>query len=113
MFRIEVFVQDDKLAAVLHALSGMVMNLDVQPVANAVVQNGKVQAETGGTLVELFGPYLNDHPEPVTVDYVRSFLVSAGRSPTSYQHLLKEALKAKLITKRGKGTGMSYSRAKK
>lgn len=41
MIRIEAFVDDKKIATVLHRLSGLVMNLQVVPVLNAKSKNGK------------------------------------------------------------------------
>lgn len=42
MIRIEAFVDDKKLAQVLHLMDGLVLNLKVQPVRNAAVKNGHV-----------------------------------------------------------------------
>ena len=46
MIRLEAFVDDKKVAAVLHALDGLVVQLTVVPVRNAIAKGGKV-AEAG------------------------------------------------------------------
>ena len=46
MIRLEAFVDDKKVAAVLHALDGLVVQLNVMPVRNAIAKGGKV-AEAG------------------------------------------------------------------
>jgi hypothetical protein len=118
MFRIECFVDDSKLVMVLHALAGKVKAMDVQPVVNAVAAhakgkaNGELKAMTEGSSIALFADYLKANPEQVTTDYVKSFLESIGRSPSSYQFVLRSALARKLITKHGKRHNMSYERAR-
>jgi SpoVK/Ycf46/Vps4 family AAA+-type ATPase len=46
MIKLEAFVDDKKIAAVLHALDGLVLNLTVVPVHNAKAKGKKV-AEAG------------------------------------------------------------------
>jgi xanthine dehydrogenase iron-sulfur cluster and FAD-binding subunit A len=114
MFRIECFVEDARLVQVLHALAGKVKAMDVQPVVNATVDksNGELKAITPGSVIDLFAKYLKENQEPVTVDYLRAFLGSIGRSPTSTQYVLRQAIERKLITKHGKGNAMTYERTK-
>ena len=43
MFRVEMLVEDKKLATVLKSVTGAVFNLNVTPVANAGVKQGRVK----------------------------------------------------------------------
>lgn len=50
MFRLVCYVEDSNLPKVLHAVAGMVLNMEPpQPVANAIVKHGKVQEAPAGT----------------------------------------------------------------
>jgi hypothetical protein len=46
VIRLEAFVEDNKIAKVLYALDGLVMRVEVHPVRNVTVENGKL-AEAG------------------------------------------------------------------
>ena len=102
MFRLEVFVDDRKLAYVLWALSGHVLEVKPpQPVANAQAKNGRVRAKTSGNRVEMLAQYLREHKitEP-TPDTIKEFCISVGLSDKSYSNVLDSALKAKVLTRR-------------
>lgn len=49
MFRVECFVDDRKLAEVLHRLSGVAMNVQAVPVVNAAKKKGTLVASTEGS----------------------------------------------------------------
>lgn len=52
MFRIVCFVEDKHLPKILHAMSGLVLNMEPpQPVVNAVVKKGKVETSSMGDSV--------------------------------------------------------------
>jgi hypothetical protein len=110
MFRIECFVEDSKLVGVLHALAGKVKAMDVQPVVNVATNtsSGKIEGATPGRMVDLYAEHLRTSNDAVNTDSVRAFLEGIGRSPTSAQHLLQEAVKHKLISRNGKGKGTTY-----
>jgi hypothetical protein len=111
MFRIEAFVDDTKLVSVLYALSGKVKSLDVQPVINVTAKsNGKIEAETSGRLVDLFAKHLSESHGEINSISTKAFLESIGRAPSSYQHVLKQAIIHKLIARHGKGKGMTYKK---
>lgn len=107
MFKIEVMVDDNKLAQALYALTGIARGQPaVVPVVN-MKPNG--EAATNGRMIDLFAEWLKrEKPESLKANDLRDFLKSIGKAPSSYQHLVREAIKAHLITKRGKGSGMTY-----
>lgn len=53
MFRVECFVDDRKLAEVLHRLSGVAMNVQAVPVVNAAKKKGTLVASTEGNSASL------------------------------------------------------------
>jgi len=113
MFRIICFVEDRALAAVLHAVSGLVKDLDVAPVANVVEKTTQVRARVNGNIIQLFAQYMDTHQGDITPNYVRDFQRSLGRSPGGYNNVLHKALQAKLIRKvnpKSKGTDTKYAR---
>ena len=51
MFKLTCYVDDKKLGPALHALTGLVLNMEApMPVANAVAKNGKVE-QTGSQFI--------------------------------------------------------------
>jgi len=110
VFKLEFFVEDKQLPAVLHMINGKVMNLQVMPVVNAVVDkdhrgkpNGKLKQDAEHTL-GLFCKELKKFGDEITAKNAQEVLSKLGFSPTSYSHFLQQAVKARLI-KRAKGEG--------
>jgi len=114
MFRIECFVTDKHLPGTLRALGQRVMNLSVVPVVDAApAKKGKtreLRQTNGGTL----GSFITElRKEPViNGGAAERACQAAGLAPSSKNHFLQQAIKAKLIKKRGKGTGTTYEWAK-
>lgn len=109
MFRIELFCDDKKLPAVLHALAGLALgDPKIMPVINAErapKSGGGVKQITNGKLIELFAVYLTKtRAVEITTKDAQAFLKNAGRSPGSASYLLRNAVDAHLI-KRGTGKG--------
>jgi len=106
MFRLEIFVDDRKLAYVLWALSGHVLEMrPPQPVANAQVKNGRVRAKVpSGDRVEMLMQHLRD--KKITKMYgpsvVKEFCADIGLSEKSYSVVLRSALDARLLKRRKK-----------
>ena len=115
MFRIEVFVDDKKLGNALHALVGLTLgDPKVQPVANAVVKNGKVGAASVD-LAGLFAKFAKERKlgsSQFSANVLREFCKYAGMSETSYGYAGKQLLKAGAIKKHGAGTKSAYTVAK-
>ena len=81
------------------------MDLKSVPVVNATVTNGKLTAETGGTMIELFAQSLIDKPSGtiITPEGIRQFCSSIGRSPASWRSVCVQAVEAGLIKSKMKG----------
>ena len=104
MFRIACFCDDNKLGKVLIALQGLViMDGTPMPVVNAKRgKDGKLEAETSGTLLDMFTLHLRKTKVKLFPPaFVQEFVIAQGRSVHSYSPLISKAIKAKLI-KRGK-----------
>jgi len=91
LFRIECFVDSNKLGAVLTVLAGKVRNMSApMPVINAK-PNGKdsVEALSRGALIEMFVDWLHKRRlKDFRARDAREFLEEHGRSPASYSYLL-------------------------
>lgn len=104
MFRIECLVTDNRLADVMHALSGQVHDLKVTPVV--------MPSTPGGDLFSLFVDYLKKRnvTQFVGPQVARDFLKSVGRSPESSTYLLKESIKRRVLCKAArKGNTVTYA----
>jgi hypothetical protein len=110
MFRIECFCDDRKLAAVLLAMQGLLLDIPkVQPVANAAVKNGELVAETNGTAVAMFVAYLRKKKiGEVNAAITKDFLSGQGRSPNSYSSLLRGCINQGFLKKAGGKTGKGH-----
>ena len=111
MFRLEFFCEDKQLPKVLHALSGMISGQPtVQPVANAMLdKSGKVVAKTDGDPVSIMRQHFKENGvTTVTSALAREMTQLCGMVPSSYQYLLKQAVKGGLLKKTGKGVGTRY-----
>jgi len=110
MFRLSFFVEDKHLAEVLTNVAGRARDLQVLPVINAQpAANGKVKAQAGSKL-ELVEKALRktSRGASVGISMMRIALKSAGLSPASAQHFLKELVKAGQL-KKGERIGNTRS----
>lgn len=107
MFRVVFMVEDRNLHKVLHALTGLVVNMEPpQPVTNAVVKNGKVkEASSGGTRKERFFEAVkaNQKGSELTTDDLRAAMVAAGGMATSLNGIMAELFKRKIIKRKSMG----------
>lgn len=110
MFRIECFCDDKNLARTMHALNGLVLNLNVAPVVNAIKANGtKLQAQTDGDAVSLLAQWLKQHGlKEVDSKHLRQFQRDVGRSEGGYSYTLRQAQGAKLLKKISNGHHSGY-----
>lgn len=107
MFRLNALVEDKNVVKVLHALTGMVGDLTIVPVVNAKVVNGKVQAETNGSSLDLFAKWLKGKAG-ISINDVRGFCSANGMKESSANYILKRAREAHLLkARKGKG-GYTY-----
>jgi hypothetical protein len=98
LFRIECFVEADRLGEVLWLLAGKVLSLTQHPIINARKKNSEVIAKTRGDLVEIFSAWLQEKKlTEFTPAIAREFCTSHGRSETSYGALLTRAAEAGVV----------------
>jgi hypothetical protein len=114
MFRIEVYVDDKKLAEALRALVGVVRGQPViSPVANVEENHPKQQpkAITNGTTLAMFEAYLGSYKSTasLTPQDLRDWLKTNGKSPLSASSLATDAVKARLLKRIGKSSAVHYT----
>jgi len=107
MFRVTFFVEDNKLSKVLHAVQGMVLNMEPpQPVVNATVEKGVVKAETNASSYkDMFLKYVEKLPKDTvfTSKNIKQHLTQLGASASAYNHYVKAMKEAKLAKPRSRG----------
>jgi hypothetical protein len=112
MFRIEIFCDDRKLVDVLRGIAGLAIgNPKIQPVVNAEKKkNGKIEAALPNGKIEemLHANITNNKLSTIDASYVKGFLKSIGKAPTSYSYCINQAIKTGWLKKTGKGSGMKY-----
>jgi len=114
MFRIEVFVEDKRLADALRALAGIARGQPaVMPVANLVEGGGKLKAATNGTLHAMFAAWLAKHKaESLAPADIREWIKATGhRSANSagvVSYVANVAVKQQLLRRTGKGNQVRY-----
>jgi hypothetical protein len=100
MFRIEIFVEDKKLPAFLHAAAGLVVSMSPPaPVVNVKEPNGGgMVAASGGTISELFYSELKKkRMHEFTTNEAKSILNAIGGNDRSYNYVTKVLQEAKHI----------------
>jgi hypothetical protein len=116
MFRLEIFVDDKKLAYVLWALTGHILgDPKIQPVVNAAKKkNGELAAMSSGKQMDMFAEYLKTLKAGtlVTSPMVREFCSKHGWADDSCYSIVTRARSRKWLTRAaGAGkTGLSASR---
>lgn len=113
MFKIDCFVEDKHLATALRGLSGLILDLKVVPVVNAVAKNGTVQGQSGSLIERFVTEWKSRKLGKITAAEARDLAKAVGLSPTSYGHILHNAIKGGHVTKAGKtggsGSGFLYA----
>lgn len=111
MFRVEAFVDDKRLAQLLHAMTGVITGEPkIQPVGNAATTGGKVVAANSGELCDLFYAYVKKHKiTAFKAGDMRAFCTSAGLAESSRGYALKKLFACHAIKKHGKGTSTTYT----
>ena len=112
MFRLVCFCEDKDLATTMRSLASCrVRDLVASPVVNVEVKNGKLQAPTNGTLLAMLSGFLDKRKiARLSIAETREFLSSVGRGPQSASYVLKQAVKAGVLVKRGRGKKSYYER---
>jgi hypothetical protein len=111
MFRVEAFVDDKRLAQLLHAMTGVITGAPtIQPVGNAAVSGGKVTAANSGELCDMFWAYAKKHKlTTFKVNDMRNFCKTIGMAESSRGYVLKKLFACHAVKKTGKGSAMSYT----
>jgi len=105
VFKVECFIDDKHLAKVMHGLDGLVVDLRVVPVRNAVKKNGKLQSSAASSALEAIMAYARQAKLTViTAKQIQDAMKSYGFSPQGYSTAIATAKKAKVL-KKGKGSG--------
>ena len=99
MFRIEVFVDDRKLAQFLQVSAGLVHSMTPpQPVINAQQKNGNLVQATEGKISDMLLAHLKKNGQAFfTSKDAQAYLKTIGKSPASSNYALKELKDQKLI----------------
>jgi hypothetical protein len=99
VFRIEVFVDDKKLAAFLNAAAGLVASMSPPlPVVNLAPNHKDLKAASGGTIVQSFHAELKKKRQATfTALEVKEYLERIGKSPLSYNYLIGQLKEQKLV----------------
>jgi hypothetical protein len=96
VFRIEVFVDDKKLAAFLNAAAGLVASMSAPlPVVN---MNKNMKAASNGNVPDTFHAELKKKKRThFTIQDVKAFLEATGKSRGSYNYVIKHLKEQKLV----------------
>ena len=111
MFRIEFFCDDKRLAAALHALTGISHGPpNVQPVVNAMVNGrGDMTAISNGGAYERFTTELKKHKgKTLNGGEMKAVAKAAGLNPTSLSYFARNARKAGLLKTFGATSKLQY-----
>lgn len=107
MFRVTFFVEDNKLSKVLHAVQGLVLNMEPpQPVVNATIEKGTVKAaSSASSYKDMFLDYVGKLPTGTvfTSGNIKQQLTQLGASSSAYNHYVKAMKTAKLAKPRSRG----------
>jgi hypothetical protein len=103
----EIFIDDKKLADVLRALTGLVIEMKPpRPVINAVVKKGKIKQATPETsLKEKFFAEIKKFPinTVMTSDEVKEVVTKVGGQPSGYTYYANLLTESGYATRRGRG----------
>jgi hypothetical protein len=109
--RIELFCDDTSVGRIQRMLTQIKGVYDVKavPVVNAAVKtNGHVKAISGGNMAQQFIAHMaKTKTTVVTPGYIKAWLEKQGRSPGSYNYVLKLAVQAGILKQDGGGTTKS------
>jgi hypothetical protein len=102
MYEVKCLVDDKKLAAVGHALDGLVYEMKFIPVRGAQVKNGKVHATSNGSMEDAVLGGLKNGAR-LTASMAASRARDAGFTPGGAASALHRLVAKKVIKRVGKG----------
>ena len=110
--RIELFCDDGSVGRIQRLLIQVKGVYDVKavPVVNAAVRaNGHVKAISGGNMVHQFLSHLMENKiTEITPKEVQDWCVKQGRSKLSSSYVMKNLVKAGVVTRRGASSKTGY-----
>lgn len=107
MFRVEFFVEDEKLSYALRTLTGLTSGLphvqhEAETVPPVMLWPKKAMRRGNGKLIDQFTAHLRrQQPKEINAAWARKFMLGIGASPRSYSHVLAQAAKKGLLKKKG------------
>jgi len=115
MLRLEAFLDDNKAAKVLHALDGLVIQLTMAPVRNAV-KKGKSIVGAGGpqtgteVLANMMQETLQKGDNTFTTAALLEYAKTYGFNKTTVMAAVTALKKQKLLKGKGRGTYLITSK---
>ena len=106
LFRITFMVEDKNLPKVLHALTGLVLNMEPPvPVGNAKVAKGKIiQAHPAGSIKERMVQRLGAFPDPhITTEQIKALIKEVGGNAVSYAYVVAQLKEMKQLKLKKRG----------
>ena len=103
MFKIVCLVEDKHLPKVLHAMAGLVVNMEPpQPVINAVVNKGQIVQATTATSFkgQLIEELKKKSGSLISTKAMKDFFISIGANPNSINSTLTNQLIEEKVLKR-------------
>jgi hypothetical protein len=99
VFRIEVFVDDKKLAAFLNAAAGLVASMSPPlPVVNLASNHAGLKASGKDNMPDIFYSELKKKKKAqFTAQDAKEFLEKTGKSPASYNYMIGYLKEQKLV----------------
>ena len=108
--KIELFCDDQSVGRIQRCLAQIKGVYDVKavPVVNAEAKaNGKLEATSDGSVMGMFAAFLAGK-EQVTPKQIQDWLEAQGRSRVSASYIARAAMKAHLLSRRGKSSATVY-----
>lgn len=107
MFRLVMFVEDKKLAPVLNALSGLVLNMEPpQPVTNAVkASKNNIKQASGETTIKdrVIGMLKARSGQDITTQEIKEMTVQSGGQPTSNASYITSLVEERVVKRKDRG----------
>ena len=108
--KLEFFCDDQVVGRIQRMLANTkgVYDVTAVPVVNAKIKpNGKLVAIGSGSVMEAFAAFLAGK-EQVTPKQIQDWLEAQGRSRVSASYIARAAMKAHLLSRRGKSSATIY-----
>jgi hypothetical protein len=106
MFKVSFFVDDKNLGEAFKRLTGVALNIEHAFVPNVEGRkNGKLRVSASDSTELLVNEMKKRKLTELTAGPAREIMVAMGMSPTSYSHILNQAVERGAMTKHKKPKG--------